>query len=260
MGIEADSFRPILERFGVKRDSALIVHSAIKRLSHAGFRAEAMIDAFLDHVRSGHLFMPTMTWRTVLPDNPRWDELGTPSHTGVLSETFRTRNAIARSIHPTHSVAGWGPDAKLLLSRHHIDDTPVSENSPYGLLRDYPTFVLMIGVGLETVTAIHLPEETIAEDLYVRPRDTSVTYECRDRHGTVHLVPARRHWRLDRDFPQFAAPLKAKGQLEDGEIAGCPWIIVRLSDLLRDVFAAMLRDPRGTLRRETAPATASGAT
>jgi aminoglycoside 3-N-acetyltransferase len=256
MGIEADAFRPILDRFGVTPDSALIVHSAIKRLSHAGFRAEAIIDTFLDHVRAGHLFMPAMTWRTVVPDSPRWDEMQTASHTGVLSEIFRTRNAVARSIHPTHSVAGWGRDAPALLSRHHVDDTPVSENSPYGLLRDYPTFILMIGVGLETATAIHLPEETIAEDLYVRPRDTSVTYECRDRRGTVHLVPARRHWRLDRDFPQFAAPLKAKGQLEEGEIAGCPYTIVRMSDLLRDVFAAVLKDQRGTLKQPAAAASA----
>ena len=257
MGIEADSFRPVLERFGVPRDGALIVHSAIKTLSHAGYRAEAMIDTFLDHLRQGHLFMPTMTWRTVLPENPRWDEITTASHTGVLSEIFRTRNAVARSIHPTHSVAGCGPDAKMLLSRHQIDDTPVSENSPYGLLRDYPTYILMIGVGLETATAIHLPEETVAEDLYVRPRDTSVTYECRDRHGTVHLVPARRHWRLERDFPQFAAPLKAKGLLEEGAIAGCPYTIVRMSDLLRDVFAAVLRDPRGTLKQPAPAASAA---
>jgi len=258
-GIEAAAFRPILERFGVQQDDALIVHSAIGRLSRAGFRAERIIDAFLEHMRRGHLFMPAMTWRTVTPENPHWDEIATPSHTGVLTEVFRTRNAVARSIHPTHSVAGWGPAAPMLLSRHHLDDTPVSQNSPYGLLRDYPAHVLMVGVGLETATAIHLPEETIAVDLYVRPRDTAATYECRDRHGTVHLVPARRHWRLDRDFPQFAAPLEAKGQLEEGAIHGCPYAIVRMSDLLREVFAALLVNERGTLRQDAAAAAAPAA-
>ena len=125
-------------------------------------------------MRDGNLFMPTMTWRTVTPDNPVWDEIATPSHTGVLTEVFRTRYATRRSIHPTHSVAGFGPAVDTLLSRHQVDDTPVSENSPYGLMRDYETYILMIGVGLESVTAIHLPEETIAEDVYVRPPETSV--------------------------------------------------------------------------------------
>jgi aminoglycoside 3-N-acetyltransferase len=244
---EAEIFVPILKRFGVPRDGILVVHSAISRLSQQGFRAEVIIEVLIDYMRDGNLFMPTMTWRTVTPENPNWDELETPSHTGILTEIFRTHYAIARSIHPTHSVAGLGPTARLLLSRHHIDDTPVSGNSPYGLMRDYETYILMIGVGLEAATAIHLPEETINADLYVRPAETALPYLCRDRLGTVHRVWARRHWRLDRDFNQFGPPLMARGRLELGTIEGCPYTIVPQRDLLRDVFAALIDNPRATL-------------
>ncbi len=244
---EAAAFLPILEHAGVPYNGALIVHSAIARLSRRGFRAEAIIEALVDYLRDGHLFMPTMTWRTVTPAHPDWDEMDTPSHTGVLTEIFRKRYALARSIHPTHSVAGFGPAARMLLSRHHVDDTPVSANSPYGLLRDYETYILMVGVGLEAVTSIHLPEETINVDLYVRPTDTGRIYPCRDRHGTVHPVRARRHWRLDRDFNQFALPLIAKGQLTAGTIEDCPYAIVSQRDLLRHVFAALIDNPRATL-------------
>jgi aminoglycoside 3-N-acetyltransferase len=244
---EAAAFRPILKRFGVPSDGVLIVHSAIAILSRQGYRAEAMVDALMEHMRDGNLFMPTMTWRTVTLENPNWDEMKTPSHTGVLSEIFRTQYANTRSIHPTHSVAGLGPAARLLTSRHHVDNTPVSGNSPYGLMRDYETYILMIGVGLETCTAIHLPEETINMDLYVRPVETAGVYPCRDRHGTVHQVLARRHWRLDRDFNQFGKPLMAKGKLEAGAIEGCPYMIVSQRDLLREVFAALIDNPRATL-------------
>jgi aminoglycoside 3-N-acetyltransferase len=193
--------------------------------------------------------MPTMTWRTVTPGNPHWDEMATPSHTGVLTEVFRTRYAVARSIHPTHSVAGWGPAAPLLLSRHHLDTTPVSGNSPYGLMRDYDTYLLMIGVGLECCTAIHLPEEVVNVDLYVRPPEQAELYHCRDRNGVVHPVRMRRHPRLDRDFPQFAPPLAEQGVLHTGSIQGCPYTIVSLADLLRHVFAALIQNPRATLRQ-----------
>ncbi len=248
-GKEAAAFIPLLERFGVPRDGVLVVHSAIATLSRQGYRAEAIIEALLDHMAAGHLFMPTMTWRTVTPDNPAWDEIATASHTGILTEIFRTRYAIARSIHPTHSVAGWGPAAPALLSRHHLDTTPVSQNSPYGLMRDYETYIFMVGVGLETCTAIHLPEETIAVDVYVRPPETAVMYPCRDRHGTVHQVWARRHWRLNRDFPQFGPPLAARGLLETGNICGCPYTIVAMSDLLREIFAALIANQRATLNQ-----------
>lgn len=247
MAADARIFRGILNEAGVTRSSLLIVHSAIAKLSRQGFRAEEMIETFLDQVPGGGLFMPTMTWRTVTPAQPHWDELATPSHTGVLSEIFRTRYATARSIHPTHSVAGWGKEAPMLLSRHHVDDTPVSSNSPYGLMRDYDTHVLMIGVGLESCTAIHHPEEIVNEALYVLPRVSSEIYFCRDRHGTTHELRARRHPRLDRDFTQFEPRLEAKAELRAHVIGDCRCIIFSLSALLREVFAALMHDPRGTL-------------
>jgi aminoglycoside 3-N-acetyltransferase len=246
---EAAALLPVLERFGVPRNGTLVVHSAIATLSRQGYRAEAIIEALLDYLAAGNLFMPTMTWHTVTPDNPRWDEMATPSHTGVLTEVFRTRYAVARSIHPTHSVAGWGPAAPLLLSRHHVDTTPVSANSPYGLMRDYDAYVMMIGVGLECCTAIHLPEEVINVDLYVRPPEQAELYHCRDRTGVVHSVRTRRHPRLDRDFPQFAPALAERGLLQTGTVDGCPYTIVALRDLLRHVFAALVENPRATLRQ-----------
>jgi aminoglycoside 3-N-acetyltransferase len=258
-GQEAAAFVPILQRFGVPRDGVLVVHSAIAPLSRQGFRAEAIIEALLDHLSAGSLFMPTMTWRTVTPARPEWDELATPSHTGVLTELFRTRYATARSIHPTHSVAGCGPAAQTLLARHHVDSTPVSGNSPYGLMRDYDAHVLMIGVGLECCTAIHLPEETIAADIYLRPPESTETYPCRDRNGVVHAVRTRRHWRLNRDFSQFAPPLAAKGLLASGDLGGCRYSVVALRDLLREVFTALIDNPRATLHRdEAATEAASG--
>jgi aminoglycoside 3-N-acetyltransferase len=251
VGREKAALCPILERAEVPRDGVLVVHGAIAALSRDGFKAEAMIEALLDHMIDGNLLMPAMTWRTVTPDQPVWDELDTPSHTGVLAEIFRTRHATARSIHPTHSVAGRGRAVETLLARHHVDDTPVSGNSPYGLMRDYETFILLIGVGLECCTAIHLAEETIAPDLYLKPAAKVEHYRCRDRHGHVHHVRTRRHLRLDRDFPRLAPPLADKGLLKTGEIAGCPYTIVALRDLLRATFAALVADRRATLRPTT---------
>jgi aminoglycoside 3-N-acetyltransferase len=239
----------ILEEGRVPRDALLVVHSAFAGLSRQDFQAEATIEVLLNYLADGGLYMPTMTWRTVTPERPEWDELNTPSHTGTLTEIFRTRYAIARSIHPTHSVAGAGLAADILLSRHHIDDTPVSENSPYGLMRDYDAYILMLGVGLECCTAIHLPEETIAEESYVLPADTVVTYRCTDRRGVTHRVRARRHRKLDRDFPRFAEPLQRARMLRRGHIGSCPWTLVSLPDLLRYVMAALIRDPHATLRR-----------
>jgi len=251
---EHAALAPILERARVPRDGILVVHSAIALLSRQGFRAEAIIEALLDYMQDGTLVMPTMTWRTVTLERPHWGELETPSHTGVLTEIFRTRFARARSIHPTHSAAAYGPQAERLLARHHIDDTPVSANSPYGLMHREVAHVLMIGVGLESCTAIHLPEEQRAPDIYLRPAGQTELYQCRDRHGVVHDVRTRRHWRLDRDFPKFGPPLERQGVMISGNIGDCRYAVVPLADLLDAVFAALAVDPRGTLRDQSSGA------
>jgi aminoglycoside 3-N-acetyltransferase len=247
---EHEALFPILERVKLPADATLVVHSAIAGLSRKGFRAEAMIEAFLDFLNGGTLVMPTMTWRTVTPERPAWDELATPSQTGVMSEIFRTCYASARSIHPTHSAAACGPQARSLLARHHLDDTPVSANSPYGLMLDLPAYVLLLGVGLESCTAIHLPEETAAPDIYLRPATQAETYECRDRYGVVHQVRTRRHLRLDRDFRQFTAPLRRTGDLHAGEVEKCPYVIVRLRELHDLVTDALRFDKNATLKRK----------
>ncbi len=237
----------ILQSFGVPRDGALIVHSAIATLSRQGVRAEDIIEMLLEYMADGALFMPTMTWRTVTPAQPNWDEMETPSHTGVLSEIFRKNYSKARSIHPTHSVAGRGRDAAMLLARHHLDIKPLSANSPYGLLRDYDSYILLLGIGLESCTAIHLPEETINPDLYLLPPETAELYQCRDRHGTVHEVRTLRHRRLPRNFPRFGPPLEARKLLARGELGECPYMLVSMRHLLREVFAELLKDARATL-------------
>jgi aminoglycoside 3-N-acetyltransferase len=246
---ERQAFVPILERAGVHRDGVLVVHSAIATLSRAGFRAEGMIEAFLDYMHGGTVVMPTMTWRTVTPQSPEWDEIGTPSHTGIMTEIFRTQYASHRSIHPTHSVAASGPKAQFLTAGHHFDDTPVSRNSPYGLMRDFDSYVLMIGVGLECCTAIHLPEEEIAPDIYLRPANQAESYTCRDRHGAIHEVRTRRHWRLDRDFPKFGPALERVGLMQGGDLDQCSYQVIALADLLKAVTNALQIDSNATLQR-----------
>ena len=53
------------------------MHSAIATLSRRGFRAEAMIETFLDYMTKARVVMPTMSWRAVTPEQPHWDEIET---------------------------------------------------------------------------------------------------------------------------------------------------------------------------------------
>jgi aminoglycoside 3-N-acetyltransferase len=194
-----------------------------------------------------------MTWRVVNPANPLFDELETPSHVGVLAEIFRQRYASHRSLHPTHSVAACGRLAAHLTSTHHLGDTPCPPSSPYGKARDTDAHVVLLGVGLERCTAIHHAEEMAAPDVYLLPPEQAESYELRRRDGTVYPMRLRRHTRLNRDFPQFAAPLTGHGAMRHGDLSGTAWQAVAQSDLLAEVFAALERDPRAIVAPPGAP-------
>lgn len=250
---EARAAAELLDCAGVPGDGVLFVHSAFRRLGAAGFRAEAFIEGLIDYMRDGTLVMPTMSWRVVTPANPWFDEIETPSHVGVVAELFRRNYATHRSLHPTHSVAALGRHATKLTATHHQGDTPCPLTSPYGKAREMDAHVLLLGIGLERCTAIHHAEEMVAPEVYLFPPEMAETYQCRSRDGTIHPMRLRRHLRLNRDFPQFAAPLTARGLMRVGELAGTKWQAVSQDDLLAEVFSALKRNPRVIVAPAGAP-------
>jgi aminoglycoside 3-N-acetyltransferase len=240
-----DLLAPILAV--VPRDGILTVHAGFRGLSRAGHRAEDFIEALLDHLAGGTLVMPAMSWRAVTPANPVFDELATPSHVGAAAELFRTRYATVRSLHPTHSTSAAGRLAGELTAHHHEGDTPCALNSPYGLMRGREAFILMLGCGFERSTAIHLPEEIVAPDLYLVAPQEAECYTLRDRHGRAITMQLRRHRRLNRCFEKFEPLLDAQGQLRRGSLDGTPTLLCSHDALLEAVFAGLARDPRATL-------------
>ncbi|CAA7612100.1 AAC(3) family N-acetyltransferase [Magnetospirillum sp. UT-4] len=203
----------MLKRRGVPRDGILLVHSAFRGMGREGFDPAAVVDVLAEHMTPGTLVMPTMSWRFVKPANPVFDELATPSNTGVLTELFRRGPATHRSLHPTHSVAARGPAAARLTDGHHLDDTPCGRNSPFGRLAEAESWVLMMGISMDCCTLLHHAEEITAPDHYVRPPDQTETYLCRARDGRTVDVRLRRHLFLRRDYFRMQDALAERGAL-----------------------------------------------
>jgi aminoglycoside 3-N-acetyltransferase len=242
----------ILSGADMARDSVLMVHSAFRGLKREGFCAQDFIDALVTWLGPRTLLMPTMTWLSVKPAGPEFNELTTKSHTGILTEIFRTTLAQARSLHPTHSVAGCGGNVWEILDGHHLDDTPCSTNSPYGRMRGFDAWVLLLGIGLEKCTAIHHAEELVDPAGYLKGPEEADRYTCVDRRGTSHVVRVRGpidRQRPDRTFPGFERVLPT---MQRGAIGGVPWRLVRLADLYANICRELKRQ-RNDLPRVRTP-------
>ncbi len=241
--------RRSLERLGIPPEGVLLVHGAFRALGSAGHELDPVLAALVRHMEPGTLLMPAMSWRFVTVDNPVFDELATPANTGALSERFRVRFATSRSIHPTHSVAGMGRLAASILGSHHLDDTPCSARSPFGMLAEHDGWVLLLGCGMDSCTLVHHVEEMLAADTYLHPPSERQAYCCRKRSGQEIAVHVRHHRRLARNFFQFQDRLAEEGNMRVARIDHAILRAFKAEDMVRAVADRLREDPTAILAR-----------
>jgi hypothetical protein len=107
-----------LRHVGVKAGDHLLVHSSLRAVGPIDGGVDAMVDGLLDAVGpDGTLAMPSFHYTRPLPE-PWFDPATTPGKTGWLTEVFRRRPGVLRSLHPAHSVSAIGPRAASFLADH----------------------------------------------------------------------------------------------------------------------------------------------
>jgi aminoglycoside 3-N-acetyltransferase len=103
--------------------------------------------------------------------HPLFDVRRTPSQMGLVSELFRRRRGVMRSLHPTHSICALGPLADQLTRSHYLSPAAQGELSPFGVMARHKTAIL--GVGTEyyrTLTQVHAIEDYMGGNFPV-PRE-----------------------------------------------------------------------------------------
>jgi len=177
--MEALQIKSDLIALGINEDDAIVVHSSYKKLCGSdkiNGGAESVIEVLKDTVRSGTLMLPCLSYENVTKENRVFDVRHTPGCVGILPEIMRKSDAVYRSVHPTHSIAVWGKDAREITEAHLKDFTPVGPNSPLHELRRRKGKILMLGCGLCPNTSMHGVEEmVIPEYLYGANYDYQLT-------------------------------------------------------------------------------------
>lgn len=150
-----------LESMGLKGDETILIHSSMKSIGEVDGGADSVLDAWMEYFKDGLLLLPTHTWKTVNADNPVYNPQTTPSCVGLLTNMFMKRDGVIRSLHPTHSMAGYGKSAAEYLAGEEYNNTPCTPGGCYDRLKDAGGKVLLVGVGHERNTYIHSVEEVL---------------------------------------------------------------------------------------------------
>ena len=166
-----------LEALGVCKGQILMVHTSLSALGFVCGGAQVVIEALMEAVgEEGTLMMPTQSWKNLDPTAgvhweepeawwdlirqnwPAYDKHITPTNTmGAVAEMFRSWPGTLRSDHPARSVAAWGRYAEYLTENHDLSNI-FGEGSPIGRLYELGGSVLLIGVGYDKNTSLHLAD------------------------------------------------------------------------------------------------------
>ncbi len=165
------------KKLGLKEGDNVIVHTSLSSLGFVCGGSQIVIEALLETVKdSGTIIMPSQSWKNLDPeagvhweepkewwqmirDNwPAYDKDITPTNTmGAVAEMFRKWPGAKRSAHPARSFAAKGKNAEYLVKDHDLSDI-FGEKSPLGKLYALDGKVLLIGVGHDKNTSLHLAD------------------------------------------------------------------------------------------------------
>jgi aminoglycoside 3-N-acetyltransferase len=201
-----------LVSLGIGGDGVLVVHTAFSAFGgRAGAPADLIAALRMAAGARGTLVMPSMSD----DDEHPFDRQRTPCiGMGIVADTFWRMPGVSRSDSP-HAFAAIGPHAQEITAPHPID-VPHGLDSPIGRAHELDAEILLLGVGHDADTTVHLAEN-LARVRYKLPKYATV-----QRDGQL----ARHHYHeIDHCCANFALVdnwLEARGHQQRGFVAGAP--------------------------------------
>ena len=172
-----DSLQVDFSALGLRSGMVLLVHSSLSAMGWVCGGGVAVIIALQEVLgATGTLVMPAHStdltepsqwqnppvpeswWSVIREKMPAYHPDLTPTRSmGVIAETFRKQKGVLRSAHPHHSFCAYGHQASTIIDNHSLEFS-LGEGSPLARIYDLDGFVLLLGVGHDSNTSMHLAE------------------------------------------------------------------------------------------------------
>jgi aminoglycoside 3-N-acetyltransferase len=213
-----------LTALGLSAGQDVLVHCSLRRVGPIAGGPATVLAALRDVIGpDGTVVVPTQTadnsatspsfrkatrgWDSARiaeyeAEMPGFDGAHTPSQRmGEFAEYVRRQPESVRSGHPQTSFAAIGRRAGRLMAVHDLD-CHLGERSPLAALYEVDAIVLLLGVGYEVCTALHLAEYRLPWPAPIRP------YRCYvgdgDRRRRLDFLAVDL---IDSDFPKLGGEL-----------------------------------------------------
>ena len=243
----------------------VMVHSSMRCLGYVVNGALDVIDAILEVLGDdGTLLMPAHTGQ--LTDPGDWQQPPVPEkyvetirqcmrsfdpkttpvrNRGIIAQTFLAYPYVFRSSHVLNSVAAKGKDAEYFTEVH---DLHASEgmNSPLGRLYEREGYILLIGVGLNSCTAIHLAE--FIRDVYYL-KNSQIKVLVTSDNGNNKFIHLERYPSTSDFFDKLLPELRNRNLLKEVSFSSGLIRLLPIRELVELAMECLRVDPDYLLKQ-----------
>ena len=228
-----------LQRLGIRKADKVAVHTSYRKIRPVSGGPQTVIGALMRQVtRRGTILMPTCHKPAEV-----FRLAETPSEDGIVTELFRRMPGVFRSLHPTHSVAVWGADAKGIAAAHAQGRTALGVDSPFDRLAKRKGKVLLLGVEMNRNSTVHVAEAYAGLPYLKAPYSAAyakplrmVGADGREREMTLEECPG-----CSEGFRAVEARMAVTGLIEHGMFGHAEAVVMRGADII-DTAAKMLAE------------------
>ena len=181
-----------LKNMGLQQTDAIMVHSSMKAIGPVDGGADTVVDTFMEYFKDGLFMTPTHTWAQMSEEYALFDPKEEPACVGIIPNIFRKREGVVRSLHPTHSIAAYGPKAIEYVAGEEDVTTPCQPGGCWSRLLDINAKILMLGCTHTRNTYIHAVEELL--DVPERLTENPVDFQIKMPDGSIKDVAVHRHY------------------------------------------------------------------
>ena len=159
-----------LRALGLAEGDTLLVHAGFTPWSGFTGTPQDLIESLLRIIGDdGNLLMMSMAYtssaKAYLERAEPFDVKRTMSRMGLVTEVFRRRRDVLRSLNPVHPVLARGPRAEWLLADHEASPFSCGDDTPVEKLARLRGKVLLFDVSFITATFLHHLEHRFRDRL-----------------------------------------------------------------------------------------------
>lgn len=223
-----------LHALGVEQESVLLIHTSYRAVRPVEGGPPGLIEALTRAVGPrGTLVMPSETGDKDQPFDPSATLAAT--NLGIVAQTFWQQSGVMRSDHP-FAFAARGPSAPEITGDPLILP-PFQQTSPVGRVCDLDGQILLLGVGHDANTTLHLAE-TLAGVPYRRAKHFTALEE-----GQPVRIDYAMSDHCGRLFCRADKWLRAQGLQSEGAVGHARARLMRSKDLVEIAIAHLRCDP-----------------